>query len=37
MLRAADAESFPHLAHATAGSVMGPREGEFDAGLALID
>jgi AcrR family transcriptional regulator len=38
VLRAADPEAFPHLADATAGSVLGPREGAFEAGLeALLD
>jgi AcrR family transcriptional regulator len=38
VLRAADPEAFPHLAQATAGSILGPREGAFEAGLeALLD
>jgi AcrR family transcriptional regulator len=38
MLRAADPDAFPHLAQATAGAVLGAREGAFEAGLeALLD
>jgi AcrR family transcriptional regulator len=38
MLRAADPDAFPHLAQATAGALLGPREGAFEAGLeALLD
>ena len=38
MLRAADPDAFPHLARATAGAVLGPRVGAFEAGLeALLD
>lgn len=38
MLRAADPDTFPHLARATAGAVLGTREGAFEAGLeALLD
>jgi hypothetical protein len=37
-LRAADPDAFPHLAQATAGSLLGSREGAFEAGLeALLD
>jgi AcrR family transcriptional regulator len=38
VVRAADPEAFPYLAQATAGSVLGPSDGAFDAGLeALLD
>ena len=38
MVRAADPDAFPHLAQATAGALLGPREGAFEAGLeALLD
>jgi AcrR family transcriptional regulator len=38
VMRAADPEAFPYLARATAGSVLGAREGSFEAGLeALLD
>jgi AcrR family transcriptional regulator len=38
MLRAADPDAFPHLAQATAASLLGSREGAFEAGLeALLD
>lgn len=38
VLRAADPDAFPHLAQATAGSLLGPRVGAFEAGLeALLD
>ena len=38
VMRAADPEAFPYLARATAGSVLGSREGSFEAGLeALLD
>jgi AcrR family transcriptional regulator len=37
-LRAADPDAFPHLARATAGALLGAREGAFEAGLeALLD
>jgi AcrR family transcriptional regulator len=37
-LRTADPDEFPHLARATAGALLGTREGAFDAGLdALLD
>jgi AcrR family transcriptional regulator len=37
-LRAADPDAFPHLARATAGGLLGAREGAFEAGLeALLD
>jgi AcrR family transcriptional regulator len=37
-LRSADPDAFPHLAQATAGAVLGPREGAFEVGLeALLD
>jgi AcrR family transcriptional regulator len=38
VMRTADPEAFPYLARATAGSVLGAREGSFEAGLeALLD
>jgi AcrR family transcriptional regulator len=38
MLRTADPDAFPHLARATAGAVLGPHQGAFEAGLeALLD
>jgi hypothetical protein len=36
LVRAADPATFPELAQASAGSVLGPTDGAFEAGLEAI-